>query len=78
VTTPTCAQRRHAELSRVRSHVIDNFPHSQELYAAPTREEMVDLRETENLFKSNLFRLQVHSAHHAVTANMRHTCTYMS
>lgn len=31
----------------------------QELYATPTREEMAQLRETQHLFRSNLFRLQV-------------------
>ncbi len=29
------------------------------LYAAPTSEEMQQLKETENLFQSSLFRLQV-------------------
>ena len=30
-----------------------------ELYAIPSREEMVALKETQALFKSNLFRLQL-------------------
>ena len=31
----------------------------QQLYAAPTHDELRELQETENLFKSNLFKLQV-------------------
>ena len=29
------------------------------MYAPPTREELADLRETQTLFKSNLFKLQL-------------------
>ncbi len=35
----------------------ERFKHS--LYRPPTSEELNELKETENLYKSNLFRLQV-------------------
>ena len=57
---------RHADSGSHPTEGGDNGPpvkrsklSKAELYKPPTNEEMHQLRETENLFHSNLFRLQV-------------------
>lgn len=42
----------------------------QELYAAPTREEMAELKQAQQLFKSNLFKLQVRKKYYWHTPSL--------
>lgn len=55
MAAPPAKRRKGAPEETIGGDVVQ----TTNVYAVPTREELATLRETETLFRSNIFRMQV-------------------
>lgn len=77
----SCAVKQEKKRKKVTDELTEVLPKKKKkfensLYKQPTAEELSQLRETENLFRSNLFRLQIEEVLNEVRLNDKYKALF--